>query len=299
MTDKKITQLTALTGANAVAGDQLAIVDVSDTTMSASGTTKKIALSELQAAPLSAGTANGVPYLNGSKVLTTGSRFTFDGSTVRTTQLYQTDFVAAGYTSEALENTASNGYTQFLFNVGASGVNGQATISYAPGIFFAMGPSANDTTTPIVFRLNNATEQMRLTSSSLEMKNAGIKFLASQSASADANTLDDYEEGTWTPTQGAGLTVVGAFTSSGTYTKIGRLVTVVGNVNGATSITTANGGNITCGGLPFATSVIAIGSLSVAGINQSGSIQLIGADIYSAQVTTADTSIRFTATYFV
>jgi hypothetical protein len=79
MSDKKITQLTALTGADTVAGDQLAIVDVSDTTMSASGTTKKIALSELQAAPLSAGTANGVAYLNGSKVLTTGSALTFDG----------------------------------------------------------------------------------------------------------------------------------------------------------------------------------------------------------------------------
>ena len=80
MTDKKITQLTALTGANAVAGDQLAIVDVSDTTMSASGTTKKIALSELQAAPLSGGTANGVAFLDASKVLTTGSALTFDGT---------------------------------------------------------------------------------------------------------------------------------------------------------------------------------------------------------------------------
>lgn len=28
----------------------------------------------------------------------------------------------------------------------------------------------------------------------------GIKFPATQSASSDANTLDDYEEGTWTPT---------------------------------------------------------------------------------------------------
>jgi hypothetical protein len=80
MSDKKITQLTALTGANTAAGDQLAIVDVSDTTMSASGTTKKIALSELQASPISAGTANGVTYLNGSKVLTTGSALQFDGS---------------------------------------------------------------------------------------------------------------------------------------------------------------------------------------------------------------------------
>jgi hypothetical protein len=52
MTDKKITQLTALTGANAVGADELAIVDISDTTMSASGTTKRISLSELQASPV-------------------------------------------------------------------------------------------------------------------------------------------------------------------------------------------------------------------------------------------------------
>jgi hypothetical protein len=29
---------------------------------------------------------------------------------------------------------------------------------------------------------------------------SGISFPATQSASSDANTLDDYEEGTWTPT---------------------------------------------------------------------------------------------------
>jgi len=48
-----------------------------------------------------------------------------------------------------------------------------------------------------------------------------IVFPASQSASSNANTLDDYEEGTWTPTDGssAGL----SFTSAeATYTKIGR-----------------------------------------------------------------------------
>jgi hypothetical protein len=49
---------------------------------------------------------------------------------------------------------------------------------------------------------------------------AGITFPATQSASTDANTLDDYEEGTWTPTS-SGVTFSSA---SGTYTKIGRLV---------------------------------------------------------------------------
>ena len=72
--------------------------------------------------------------------------------------------VASAYQSVIIENTASNGYARATFNVGLGGANGQADVSYAPGIFFAVGPSANDTTTPIVFRNNNATERMRLDS---------------------------------------------------------------------------------------------------------------------------------------
>jgi hypothetical protein len=52
---------------------------------------------------------------------------------------------------------------------------------------------------------------------------AGVSFPATQSASTDANTLDDYEEGTWTPSLGGTATYN---TQSGTYTKIGRQVTV-------------------------------------------------------------------------
>jgi hypothetical protein len=42
----------------------------------------------------------------------------------------------------------------------------------------------------------------------------GVQFPATQSASADANCLDDYEEGTWTPTVARGLTTI--WTSIGT-----------------------------------------------------------------------------------
>lgn len=57
---------------------------------------------------------------------------------------------------------------------------------------------------------------------------SGITFPAAQSASSDANTLDDYEEGTWTPNLlfGSGSTGM-TFASNGrvgTYTRIGRLV---------------------------------------------------------------------------
>jgi len=45
--DTKITALTALTGANTATTDVLPLVDISDTTMAASGTTKKIDVSEL------------------------------------------------------------------------------------------------------------------------------------------------------------------------------------------------------------------------------------------------------------
>jgi len=55
-----------------------------------------------------------------------------------------------------------------------------------------------------------------------------LRFPATQQASADANTLDDYEEGTYTPVV-TGSTSGGPFTfgtQSGYYTKIGREVKV-------------------------------------------------------------------------
>jgi len=51
----------------------------------------------------------------------------------------------------------------------------------------------------------------------------GITFPATQVPSADANTLDDYEEGTWTPVVGGTATYTAQV---GTYTKVGRLMTV-------------------------------------------------------------------------
>jgi len=58
---------------------------------------------------------------------------------------------------------------------------------------------------------------------------SGISFPATQSASTDANTLDDYEEGTWTPSITFGGAAVGITYSGytgGTYSKIGNRVFV-------------------------------------------------------------------------
>lgn len=57
MADQKITDLTALTGANAASTDLAVLVDVSDTTMAATGTNKKITLAELRIALAALGIA--------------------------------------------------------------------------------------------------------------------------------------------------------------------------------------------------------------------------------------------------
>jgi hypothetical protein len=76
---------------------------------------------------------------------------------------------------------------------------------------------------------------------------AGITFPASISASSDANTLDDYEEGTWTPAGfAAGYT---ASSSSGIYTRIGRLVHVRFDVTFSAVPAANSSSNFT--GLPF------------------------------------------------
>jgi hypothetical protein len=70
--------------------------------------------------------------------------------------------------------------------------------------------------------------------------NKGIRFPATQSASTNANTLDDYEEGTWTTTFGAKGNLTGTPSlSSAIYRKIGQLVYIEGRIGGLT-ITLSN-----------------------------------------------------------
>ena len=79
----------------------------------------------------------------------------------------------------------------------------------------------------------------------------GIAFPATQSASSDANTLDDYEEGTFTPTISAGAGTITTSTTGGWYVKVGRSVTFFAYWNVA-NIGSASGAMF-LGGLPFTT----------------------------------------------
>lgn len=80
----------------------------------------------------------------------------------------------------------------------------------------------------------------------------GVKFPATQVPSADANTLDDYEEGTWTPAIQGSVSnpTIGYDSQVGRYTKIGNLVYVTGYIQ--TNSRTGGSGDLRVTGLPFA-----------------------------------------------
>jgi hypothetical protein len=125
---------------------------------------------------------------------------------------------------------------------------------------------------------------------------AGITFPATQSASSDANTLDDYEEGTWTPVP-VSLTVVGTPTYTGTYTKIGNYVFIIATIQSTTS-TAATADTTRFTGLPFTASAINGIGLS---LNTSTTASTAAGQVSSATYVTggwaAAANIRLAAWY--
>ena len=91
------------------------------------------------------------------------------------------------------------------------------------------------------FRVVETTEKIRVLSS------GGITFNGDTAA---ANALDDYEEGTFTPTLSSSY-YSGTLTINGYYTKIGNQVFVAVGAKASTSISLTTAGSSYISGLPF------------------------------------------------
>ena len=159
-----------------------------------------------------------------------------------------------------------NGSTTGVISVSANGVRGLALSADNSSANIQSRVSGQG----LSFQTNNAgtiTEWARLLSAgnfnlvkNLGIGNAtattsgtGITFPATQSASSDANTLDDYEEGTWTPSI-AGTTTAGTASYTireANYTKIGNLVYFSLFIDYSSGTGT---GNTKITGLPFSSS---------------------------------------------
>jgi hypothetical protein len=141
------------------------------------------------------------------------------GTTSINARLSVSDSTQSNGTIRLGNNGTFYGEIGYLFNTGELRINQAGSASLGTTFY------------------TNGTERMRITSgggvqvvTTISVGNAtpsasgaGITFPATQSASTDANTLDDYEEGTWTPSVGGTATYS---KQEGSYTKIGRMVTV-------------------------------------------------------------------------
>jgi len=140
---------------------------------------------------------------------------------------------------------------------------------------------------------------------------AGITFPSTDlHYSTNANTLDDYEEGTWTPSVGGTATY---FSQTGKYTKIGNMVSIfcLMRINAI-----GTGSTTTISGLPFTAGQRGGGGMTYwAGLSQAvdflypnadgTGITFLGATAASANPTDAiaifqgGAYVIFSATYFV
>jgi hypothetical protein len=122
---------------------------------------------------------------------------------------------------------------------------------------------------------------------------AGVTFPATQSASADANTLDDYEEGTFTPTftfSTPGDLDIAYSQQVGVYTKVGNRVDIMFNLRTSTFTHSSASGNLAIKTLPFTsrslTNYAETGAIStLQGVNDTANSTQFAVQLGSASTT--------------
>jgi len=272
MPDLKISQLPVAT--TPLAGTELVPIVQG-------GTTDQTTVQAILTGTVPSGTANGVAYLNGSKVLTTGSALTFDGTNLGVGGAVN---AIAGYTSINISGGASGSFTDYK-------VNGtlEARILALPTDFRIQ----NITNGSVSFYTNSA-EQMRLTStglgigtsspafalgSGLEVERAGIATLRLENSSG-GNGIEIAADSTTNGIRFYGLNNA-PFVFAPNATEAARITSGGDLLVGTTSalLSAANRGNITLNGASTSVLVLGTGNAATTYFYNDGT----NADFWNAQ----------------
>jgi len=199
--------------------------------------------------PLTGGTLTG--SLTGTSATFSGNIGVGGGTPSIFTAYSVASFGSLSTTSNGItiaSTTTGNGLIEFADGTAAAAYRGYIQYAHtADSLTF--GTAGSDRLT--IASTGAATFSSGISVGAATATTGGIQFPATQVAIASANNLDDYEEGTWTP----GLSFANATTGityssqSGTYTKIGRQVTVNGYFSLSNKGSAPGFASIT--GLPF------------------------------------------------
>ena len=197
--------------------------------------------------------------ISASTTSTTAFKITTDttGALVFQTGASPTTAMTLDTSQNVLVGMASYGVT----NAGVS-LSPTASSSFyvAGGAAVTIGRGTSDGTAVQFNRSGTNVGTIAVATTGLTMTGTnGITFTGTQTASSDANTLDDYEEGTWTPTITSLSNLSSVTTTTARYVKIGK--TVVCNIQFA--VTSSAAGTIY---------FVITGPFPMASINNTGQI---------------------------
>jgi hypothetical protein len=283
MADSKITALTALTAADPV-NDMFPVVDVSDTSMAASGTTKRISVNNILS---SSPTASGALTVTG--LVTAGSAAITGAATVGTTLGVTgvstlTGNVGIGTASsnttlevnKAVTFTSGDTFGQFVVKA-AAGATGHLLnfgVDTASNLSFIQSTNRGSNVNTLVLQRYGGDVTVGNGNIIPSTAAKGINFTANTpEAGMTCHLLNGYEECTWTPAFTSTGATFGYAQQRGIYTKIGRLVTVSFYLR-PNSITGTLTNVLTITGLPFTSTATAdYGSSGTWGAYQFASLK--------------------------
>ena len=167
-------------------------------------------------------TANGVVYASSTSALATSSALIFDGTNLGVGATPLSLLYLKGTDNQLVISSASNRGLE----IGTDGTTG-TILSYDRGAasYKALGYNALSH----LFSASGSAS-VRINAYGVGLGNTtpssgtGVSFPATQSASTDVNTLDDYEEGTWTVTDTSGASLSITNNSVAQYVKVGKLI---------------------------------------------------------------------------